>query len=292
MLTPEQIEQFWAVGCLVVPDAVTEPQHEALQRDIAGWIEESRLHTAPFGAPTIDGRPRFDLEAGHTAERPRLRRVNNPSDISASFEEVMANSPTVDMVADLIGPDVKFHHCKVNLKLSGTHTFVGYHQDFSYTPHTNDDIVSALLMLDDVTLDNGCLMIVPGSHNGAQVSLFEGDTFTGQASAAETAVLRARAVPVTGPRRSVCLMHTRLTHGSEPNRSPHPRGLYICVYTAADALPLTVNPMPNRNEGRILRGQKTRIARLMAANVELPAQPRSASFFTVQGQASAGAEQV
>ncbi|MGH7319429.1 MAG: phytanoyl-CoA dioxygenase family protein [Candidatus Rokuibacteriota bacterium] len=292
MLTPQQIEQFWADGCLVVPDAVTVPQHEALQRAIAGWIEESRRHAAPFGEPTIDGRPRFDLEAGHTAERPRLRRVNNPSDISVAFEEVMANSRTIDMVTDLIGPDVKFHHCKVNLKLSGTHTFVGYHQDFSYTPHTNDDIVTALIMLDDVTLDNGCLMIVPGSHNEAQVSLFEGDMFTGQASAAETAVLRARAVSVTGPRRSVCLMHTRLAHGSEPNRSPYSRGLYICVYTAADAFPLNPNPMPNRNEGRILRGKKTRIARLMATNIELPAQPKSASFFTVQGQVSAGAEQV
>jgi phytanoyl-CoA hydroxylase len=50
----------------------------------------------------------------------------------------MPESAMVDMVADLIGPDVKFHHCKINLKLPGSHTEVGYHQDFAYTPHTND----------------------------------------------------------------------------------------------------------------------------------------------------------
>ena len=85
----------------------------------------------------------------------------------------------VDMVADLIGPDVKFHHCKINLKLPGSHTEVGYHQDFAYTPHTNDDVVTALLMLDDMTLENGCLQVVPGSHRGPVFSLFEGERFTG-----------------------------------------------------------------------------------------------------------------
>ena len=85
----------------------------------------------------------------------------------------------VDMVADLIGPNVKFHHCKINLKLPGSHTEVGYHQDFAYTPHSNDDVVTALLMLDDMTLENGCLQVVPGSHRGPVHSLFDGERFTG-----------------------------------------------------------------------------------------------------------------
>jgi ectoine hydroxylase-related dioxygenase (phytanoyl-CoA dioxygenase family) len=287
MLTREQVERFWADGYVVVEDAVTAAQLGGLRRQLDAWIEESRRHTAPFGA-TVDGRPRFDLEPGHTPDRPRLRRVNNPSDVSAHFHHVMATSAIVDMVADLIGPDVKFHHCKVNLKLPGTDTRVGYHQDFSYTPHTNDDIVTALLMLDDVTEENGCLMGVPGSHREGQYSLFDGDVFTGQIAPDEVARLRAREVAITGSAGSVCLMHTRLAHGSEPNASSHPRGLYICVYTAADAFPLSPNPMANPNEGLIVRGTRSRIARLTAARVELPEQPKSASFFTVQGQQSAG----
>ena len=34
----------------------------------------------------------------------------------------MLDARTVDMVADLVGPDVKFHHCKINLKLPGART--------------------------------------------------------------------------------------------------------------------------------------------------------------------------
>jgi ectoine hydroxylase-related dioxygenase (phytanoyl-CoA dioxygenase family) len=228
------------------------------------------------------------MGAEHSAERPALRRVNNPSDISAAFETVMRDGAMVDMVADLVGPDVKFHHCKINLKLPGSDTEVGYHQDFAYTPHTNDDIVTALLMLDDMTLENGCLTVVPGSHLGPIHSLFADRRFVGAIAPETAAALRAGEVAVTGRAGSVCLMHTRLVHGSAANRSNKPRGLYICVYTAADAVPIAANPLPSPNEGLIVRGQPSRVARMMRADVELPAQGKVASFFETQGQRSAG----
>ncbi len=287
MLSAQQIAAFNRDGYTMADNAVTPAQLAAMRAEIAAWVEESRAHSAPFGPPTIDERPRFDMGAEHSPERPALRRVNNPSDISAAFREVMQHSAMVDMVADLIGPDVRFHHCKINLKLPGTHTEVGWHQDFPYTPHTNDDIVTALLMLDDMTLENGCLKVVPGSHRGPIHSLFDGDRFTGYIAPEAMADLKPRAVPVTGPAGAVCLMHTRLVHGSEANRSDRPRGLYICVYTAADAVPLARNPMANPNEGLIVRGQKSRKARLMGGEIELPEQPKAASFFAVQGQQSA-----
>jgi len=163
---------------------------------------------------------------------------------------------------------------------------VRYHQDFAYTPHTNDDVVTALLMLDDMTPENGCLMVVPGSHRGPMYSLFDGERFTGFIDPGEERSLREHEEPILGRAGNVCLMHTRLAHGSEPNRSASPRGLYICVYSAADAFPIARNPMPSRNEGMVVRGRSTRWARLAEAVVELPEQPRRASFFTVQEEAS------
>src|SRR4030095_706761 len=64
------------------------------------------------------------------------------------------------------------------------------------------------------------------------------------------------------------------------------RDLYICFSTAADAVPIARNPMPSPNEGRIVRGKEARFARLTEGLVELPKQPKSASFFTVLGQDS------
>jgi ectoine hydroxylase-related dioxygenase (phytanoyl-CoA dioxygenase family) len=174
----------------------------------------------------------------------------------------MLHAAMVDMVADLIGPDVKFHHCKINLKLPGTDTEVGFHQDFAYTPHTNDDLVTALVMLDDMTLDNGCLRVIPGSHKGSTHSHYEKNQFRGFISPEAMREMEAEEVPITGTAGSVCLMHTRLVHGSRPNRSERPRGLYIAVYSAADAVPLAVSPLPNPNEGRIVRGKPSRFVRL------------------------------
>ena len=285
MISKEQVDEFRRNGFLVAENAVDARQLAGLREALAGWVEESRVHDAPFGEPTADGRARFDLAPEHTAEAPALRRVNNPSEIDDAYMEVMRDSAMTDMVASLIGPDVKHHHCKINLKLPGSHTEVRYHQDFAYTPHTNDDVVTALLMLDDMTAENGCLMVVRGSHRGPMYSLFDGERFTGFIAPGEERGLREREEPILGRAGSVCLMHTLLAHGSEPNRSASPRGLYICVYSAADAFPIARNPMPNRNEGMIVRGRRTRRARLAEAVIELPEQPVRASFFAVQEEA-------
>jgi len=285
-LDDAQIQEFHRDGYCVAKNAVTAEQLQALNDEIALWVQESRRHVTPFGEPTIDGRPRFDMGEEHSAKRPALRRVNNPSDISQAYYRVMSNANMVNMVAQLIGPNVKFHHCKINLKLPASHTEVALHQDFAYTPHTNSDVCTALLLLDEMTPENGALSVVPGSHRGPMHSLFRGDRFTGVIADETAHELRPHEVPIYGKAGSVCLMHTKLVHGSEANRSNAARGLYICVYAAADAFPLARNPMANPNEGLLLRGKRSRQARLTETSVELPEQPKSASFFTVIGQAS------
>ena len=289
-LTHVQQDQFWSDGYLVVEGAVDNDTLAHLRAQMDAWAEESRKHTEPYGEPTVDGRPRFDLEENHSAERPALRRINNPAEISDHFYKVMTDAPMVDMVATLIGPDVKYHHCKINSKLPGSKMVVHYHQDFPYTPHTNDDVITALLLLDDVDEGNGCLMVVPGTHKGTIDSLYESGEFTGKVNPVLEEEYLKRQVPIEGKAGSVCLMHTRLLHGSETNLSrDRRRAIYLCVYSAADAIPIARNPMPSKLEGSIVRGQASQTARMVPLEVELPQQPKSASFFTVLGQKSANA---
>ncbi|HSS65471.1 MAG TPA: phytanoyl-CoA dioxygenase family protein [Gammaproteobacteria bacterium] len=280
-LSETQVENFWRDGYVVVEEAVTAAQLERMRVALAQWIDESRSHDAPYGE-TVDGRPRFDLARSHSADAPALRRVDNPPEIEPAYAEVAFDGGFVDMIADLIGPDLKFHHAKVNLKQPRSETRVGWHQDFSYTPHSNDHVVTALLMLDDMSLDNGCLMGVPGSHREGQKSLWQDQVFTGEVDEETTRAAISRARPIHGRKGSVCLMHTKLLHGSGPNRSPSARALFICVYSAADAVPLTQSPLPNRFQGRIVRGRESRFARIDPGVVELPPAYRAASFFELQ----------
>jgi len=284
-LSEAQRQTFARDGYLVVENAVSAAQLAALRQQLDAWIEESRRHGAAYGE-TLDKLPRFDVAKEHQAAAPALRRVNNPAEVSPAYAEVAFDSAMVDMVAALIGPDVKFHHSKLNIKLPHTATRVDYHQDFSYTPHSNDDIVTALLLLDDVTAENGCLMVVPGSHREGQKSLWQDGRFTGKVDAETEREAVRRSVAATGKAGDVCLMHTALLHGSAPNSSDRRRTLYIAVYTAADALPLARSPLPNRDEGRIVRGAPSRSVRLMAGEIELPEDFRAASFFEIQERAA------
>lgn len=286
-LSEQQKARFREQGYLLVENAVDDCLLSALQADFADWVEESRDHDAPYG-DTLDGRPRFDLAAGHSRNHPSLRRVNAPIEISQSYYQATVDSGVTDLVAELIGPNVKLHHTKINSKLPGAATAVKWHQDFPFTPHSNDDVITALLMVDEVTPDNGPLEVLPGSHRGPLYSLWHGGAFTGAIDDDLAGACAAKAELCTGKAGAVCLMHTRLLHGSAPNLSQRPRTLHISVYSAEDAVPASPNPMPTKYQGLLVRGERTGRIRSIGYELELPQLPTTASFFDQQAKQGAG----
>ncbi len=291
MLSREQIEHFHEHGYVVASGGADAGQLAALLDQLDDWIEESRRHEANYGFDTEDGKARFDLEDGHSAEHPKLRRVANPVDVSQDYRKALWEGTIPEMVADLIGPDVKFHHCKLNVKLPGMDTKVEYHQDHPYDPHTNSDMLTMLLLLDDMNEENGCLRVVPGSHR-ERYSHYQDGRFTGMTDPALYDGFEARSVPVVGRAGDVCLMHTWTVHGGGPNRSDRPRRLLICDYNAADAFPLLPRPVvPTPHSGRIVRGKPTNIARLTQTEIEMRTAYKDDSFFGLTGQKAAGQDE-
>lgn len=280
-LTQEQKDQFWRDGVLVVEDAVTPEQLASLREVFSGWVEESRKHQDDYGE-TLDGRARFDLEPGHTAETPALRRVQSPEEVSDVYENVMRNARTVDICAELIGPALRFHHGKVNSKLPGAATKVKFHQDFPFQPMTNDDLVTALLFVDDVTLENGPLEVVPGTHKGPLYNHWHGGVFTGTVADEVYEEHKDNIVKCTGKAGSVCLMHSSLLHGSAPNLSDKPRTLYIATYYAEDAIELSENHLPSRLTHELIRGEASGRVRCSSFDMLLPEKPKDTSFFAQQ----------
>ena len=286
-LTKNQRDQFWRDGVLVVEDAVTPGQLADLRREFAGWVEESRAHSDDYGE-TLDGRPRFDLQPGHSAEVPGLRRVQSPEEVSVVYADTMRNARTVDFCADLIGPGVRFHHGKVNSKLPGTATKVKWHQDFPFEPMTNDDMITCLLFVDDVTLENGPLEVIPGSHKGPIYSHWQDGKFIGAVADDVMEGREGEIVKCTGKAGSVCLMHARLLHGSAANLSDSPRTLYITTYYAEDAIELSPNHLPSTLTHELVRGEVSGRVRCSTYQMELPEVPEGTSFFAQQESAEAG----
>ena len=281
LLTETQKDRFWRDGYLVIENAISEADLAALRSDFVAWVDESRDHRQDFGE-TLDGRARFDLEPGHSADAPALRRVQSPEELSEAYVKVMRTAPMVDMVAELIGPAIRFHHGKVNSKLPGAATKVKFHQDFTFQPMTNDDMITALLFVDEVTLDNGPLEVVPGSHRGPLHSLWHGGVFTGAVEDSVVEAHRPEIVPCTGKAGSACLMHASLLHGSAPNLSDRPRTLYIATYYAEDAIELSPNALPSTLMHELVRGEISGRVRCTAYEMELPEVPKETSFFAQQ----------
>src|SRR6267143_3952741 len=157
-LTDAQIAGYHRDGYLVVPRLIDADRVEALRRLTDAFVERAR---------SIDRSDAvFDVDPRHSAAAPIVRRIKNPADHDPLYAWVAFESPILDVVAELLGPSLRFHHSKLNLKGSHIGAPVEVHQDAAFYPHSNDDVLAVGLLLDDATAENGAMAVLPGSHRG------------------------------------------------------------------------------------------------------------------------------
>ena len=254
VLTQAQREHYFQHGYVGAPGVVPRAWLDRLNERTAAYVEESRQ---------ANGDRRFDLEPDHSAECPRIRRLNSPTDVDALYWEFASTGPFVDVAEDLLGPDIKFHHSKLNFKWSGGGEEVKWHQDIQFWPHTNYDVLTVGVYLEDVDARMAPMGVIPGSHNGPLHELYDdAGEWTGHIRAADLPnVAVERASYIDGPAGTVTVHNCRAIHGSAPNWSDRPRPLLLCAYAAADAIPITnlVSASPHGNQ--LVRGAPARWAR-------------------------------
>ncbi|MDE0811661.1 MAG: phytanoyl-CoA dioxygenase family protein [Alphaproteobacteria bacterium] len=106
----------------------------------------------------MEKRARFDVVPGRGPARSALRRITSPTELSPTYLEVLSGSAMIESLACLIGQGLRLHHSKMNSKLPGAVTVVKWHQNFTFDPLSNADMVTCLLFLDGATLENGPLI--------------------------------------------------------------------------------------------------------------------------------------
>ena len=86
---------------------------------------------------------------------------------SSVFQEAVADERLLDILAEILSPDIEFLSDKVVFK-NDSMTFASpWHQDWSYWYGAHK--YSIWVALDDATVENGCLKLFPGSHKSAIV---------------------------------------------------------------------------------------------------------------------------
>ncbi len=254
VLTEQQRIEYRERGWLAIPALVGGEWLERLRAVTAGFVEQSRALT--------ESNVIFDLDSGHSAAVPRLRRLSSPTDLHDTYWEFASTSVIVDVVADLIGPDIRFHHSKLNFKEARGGEEVKWHQDIQFWPHTNYDLLTVGVFLDDVDAGMGEVGFVSASHDGPLYDLYDGDTWVGALSDRDVAAAGVdAAVYPTGPAGTITVHNCRTVHGSAPNRTARARPLFLATYAPADAIAYTDLVRRSPHGGELIRGEPARWAR-------------------------------
>ena len=250
VLTQQQREHYFREGYLLLEKAIPDEWIDRLRRATDEMVERGRKVTKSDKI--------FDLEPDHRPDAPRLRRVSNPVEQHPAYWDYVTKSPLGDIVADLVGPDVKFHHSKLNFKWAHGGEEVKWHYDISFWPHTNYSPLTVGTYLYDCGMDNGPLGVLPRSHQVEPMpSQYGADgKWTGCLDATEVAKIdEKKVVYLTGPAGSLTLHNCRMWHSSPANLSDLGRPLLLYTLTSADAFPYTINPIRSKHDQTLIRGK-------------------------------------
>ncbi|MEM9433116.1 MAG: phytanoyl-CoA dioxygenase family protein [Pseudomonadota bacterium] len=280
VLTQSQIEHYTDTGYLLLEGQIPMRWIEKIRAEIARFEEEAREMTASDD--------RIDLEDTHRPDAPRVRRIKLPHTTSDVMRELMYSDHVLAPARDLAGPNLRLHTTKLNMKSAGYGAAVEWHQDYAFYPHTNDDILAIGICIDEMGLENGPLMVFPGSHKGPVYDHHVDGVFAGAVLPEENGLDAADAVPLTGPAGSVSIHHGRILHGSALNTSDRARRILFYEMMAADAFPI-MGSMTRWDgiedyDSRMLCGETTKNPRLKDIPVRIPQpQPNVAiSIYEIQ----------
>ncbi len=266
MLSKQQVEFYHEEGYIVVENV--------LDKALLIKLREVTDEVAALAKNLTVSNDIIDLEPGHNREAPRVRRIKRPHLAHEFYFELCNATCITDLLVPLIGPDIRLRAGgKVNMKSPGFGAPVEWHQDWAFYPHTNDDVLAAGILLDDMGSDNGPLLVLPGTHMGPVLDHHSQGAFCGAIDPTTANIDFSKAVALTGKAGSMTIHHARLIHGSELNRSGRQRRLLLYEYTAADAWPMAgVEPLSDFDEfnKRMVRGSPTIEPRVEAVPVRMP----------------------
>ena len=280
MISEKDVQTYQRDGVIVVPEVLGPDTLREVRSVIAELVAGS--------AKTLEHTEVYDLEPGHTAENPRVRRIKTPHKVHKIFDEIVRSEPVLGILKKLLGPGLRLHGSKLNMKSAQYGSPVEWHQDWAFYPHTNDDVLAIGVLLDDCDLANGPMLVTPGTHNrevwnhhgedGCFAGLIDPDTIKDEIE---------RAVPCMGKAGSMSFHHVRALHGSAMNTSDRPRNLLLYEVAASDAWPLMGVKDFDEFNSRLLSGEPVIAPRMTDVPVRMPLPPakRQGSIYETQSAA-------
>ncbi len=210
-LTREEIQRFENEGYLGPYTAFTPEEMDAMRPEIDRILQEPHRTCVHYNGKPVEGHQGRHLD----------RRL---------IWELCSHPAIVERMAGIKGPDLVLWRSNFFVKHPGDKA-IPWHQDRAYWPIKPEINITAWMAIDDVTVENSCVQIIPGSHKLPLEHVptdKEINTFHKGANV-DGVDLTKRVYMVLKPGQFFLFDETTLHH-SEPNRSNKRRcGLAVRV---------------------------------------------------------------
>jgi phytanoyl-CoA hydroxylase len=162
-----------------------------------------------------------------------LKGFHNLQYHDAAFLRAVAHPPLVEVLVELLGPNVQLHHTKMLVKPPERGAPFPMHQDHPYFPHTRHTVLAASVHLDDADEENGCLRVVPGTHRLGPLEAHGGGRVVD-----EDEYPLERGTPLPARAGDVVLFNYLTVHGSGVNASSRTRRNVLFQYRDPEDAPV------------------------------------------------------
>ena len=173
--------------------------------------------------------------------------IHFPHKLSPLVRDLARHPAVVDVLTAVIGPNVKMMQSMLFIKAPGK-PGQAWHQDESHIPTRDRSLTALWIALDDASVENGCLWVVPGSHRAGVLHPVRHQAdprFDGTPEAYGFEPAGEGAVPVELPAGSAVVFDGHLLHRSFPNDHPFRlRRSLVYHYMSAESLLPWLPPGP------------------------------------------------
>ena len=227
-LSQAQVEAFREQGFLVVEGLLGDEDVETIRSDAIklcrGEYKSENLHPVPNAE-------------SDTAALSRYLCIHQPHHISPVMREYLAHPAVSRALARLVAPDVK---CMQSMLFIKPPRFPGqaWHQDEVYIPTRDRSLTGAWYALDDASVENGCMWVLPGSHRNGYLypQRLHGRPEEFDSALESYGFDDRNEIPVVCRAGAVVFFNGYLLHRSRKNRSDRFRRVLVNHYMNAYSL--------------------------------------------------------
>lgn len=165
--------------------------------------------------------------------------IHFPHKISPLLSDLLHEEHVVDALTRLVGPNVKCMQSMFFVKHAGR-PGQAWHQDETFIPTRDRSLIGAWIAVDNATVDNGCLWVIPGSHRPGilwQSRVHDDPRFDHTEESFGYPYDEDQAIPVELEAGSIVLFNGYLLHRSLNNVCEEGyRRSYVNHYMSAESL--------------------------------------------------------